>query len=103
MESEFDVESEFVAFEHPEWSDKPLIGHVVKKSESVTTIQWWIGRYRGPWQACVKIDEEPWLEDLEKSLIIHTFLWDTETTRCRLPKDTIKNIRDAYKNSNFSV
>ena len=97
------MESEFVAFEHPEWSDKPLIGHVMKKSESVTTIQWWIGRYRRPWQACVKTDEEPWLEDLENSLIVHTFFGDTETTRHRLPKDTIKQIRDAYKNSNFSV
>lgn len=105
-DSESEVEtaaSEFIAFEHPEWSDKPLIGQVVKKSDSLTMIQWWEGRYRGVWHASFRENAEAWLEDIENGLIVHTFFWDTQSTKCRLQKQTVKEIREAYNNSNYTV
>lgn len=45
---------EFVAFRHSLWSDKPLIGKVLKTEELNTTIHWWIGRYIGEWKECSK-------------------------------------------------
>ena len=89
---------EFVAFEHKMWSDKPLLGQVVAKKESVTTVHWWLGRYRGPWKPCT---DENKLEDIPNEDIVYTFYWNTSGSN-RLPKEATKGIREAYKNSDFT-
>ena len=87
---------EFVAFEHPQWSDKPLIGKVISKDSSTTTIHWWLGRYRGAWKEC---SDEPSAESIH---IIYTFYWDTIGTNCKLSKELIRQIREGYQQSNFT-
>ena len=61
------------------WSDKPLLGQVVAKKESVTTVHWWLGRYRGPWKPCTDEDK---LEDIPNEDIAYrgklSFYWSSE-------------------------
>ena len=88
-------ESDFIAFRHPSWSDKPLIGHIVAVKKETVTIHWWIGRYVGSWKECTK-DGEPWLEDIPNDSIIHRFSWNTTATNNRLTKDHVTAIKKSY-------
>lgn len=89
----------FVAFSHSDWSDKPLIGRVMKSNGNSVTIHWCIGRYSGKWKECfIKINgvSEPHLEDIPTRTVVHRFRWNVK--EC-LPKETVTSLREAYKSN----
>jgi hypothetical protein len=92
---------DFVAFNHPSWCDKPLIGKVLEADGDTTKIHWWIGRYTGTWKpSMTRSREGPMEADVEtinNDFIIHRFKWEINNNNTsKLPKTLITALKSAY-------
>ena len=88
-----------MAFTHPSWRSRPLIGQVLSVEGENATIHWWIGSYSSTWKACCRRQQGQqvdWTESIPISTIVHCFQWKMKEGKpARLPpslKDALKSM-----------